>query len=126
LYWTALLIDSVLNQMTLGCGSFHMNIGFLGTTGHVMIGLRLQKLLKFVYATDPVSNMLSGKAISEAVFGHLLVNAAPNAILVANAYNVPVPDKDITEPIGNKFVQICYIKNHLIGAWSFLFHEKNM
>ncbi|RUM44710.1 MAG: hypothetical protein DSY80_04105 [Desulfocapsa sp.] len=40
--------------------------------------------------------MLTGKAVSRAVRGHLLVDAALNTILVANAYNVPVPTNDTT------------------------------
>ena len=37
--------------------------------------------------------MLTGKAVSRAVRGHLLVDAALNTILVADTYNVPVPTK---------------------------------
>jgi hypothetical protein len=47
---------------------------------------------------------LSGKSIYQAVCGHLLVDAALNAILVANAYNVPVPDKDTIDQPDKKVV----------------------
>ena len=62
-----------------------------------MAGLWLQELLKLVYGSNPVTNMLSAKSVTQAVCGHLLVDAALIAILVANAYNVPVPDKDTIE-----------------------------
>ena len=47
--------------------------------------------------------MLTGKAVSRAVRGHLLVDAALNTILVADTYNVPVPTKqeaDGSEAVG--------------------------
>ena len=42
--------------------------------------------------------MLTGKAISRAVRGHMLVDAALNTILVAKAYHIPLPTKETNEP----------------------------
>ena len=42
--------------------------------------------------------MLTGKAISGAVRGHMLVDAALNTILVAKAYHIPLPTKETDEP----------------------------
>ena len=42
--------------------------------------------------------MLTGKAISRAVRGHMLVDAALNTILVAKAYHIPLPTKETDEP----------------------------
>ena len=42
--------------------------------------------------------MLTGKAISRAVRGHMLVDAALNTILVAKAYNIPLPIKKTDQP----------------------------
>ena len=44
-----------------------------------------------MYAGNAVKHMLSEKSISKAVQGHLLVDAALNTIMVANAYNLPIP-----------------------------------
>ena len=41
-----------------------------------------------------MSYMTTGKAVSSDVRGHMLVNAALNTILIADAYNVPVSTKD--------------------------------
>ena len=38
--------------------------------------------------------MLTGKAISRAVRGHILIDAALNTILVAKAYYIPLPTKE--------------------------------
>ena len=42
--------------------------------------------------------MLTGKAISRAVRGHMLIDAALNTILVAKAYHIPLPTKETDEP----------------------------
>ena len=46
------------------------------------------------------SYMLTGKAVSRAVRGHLLVDAALNTIFVADTYNVPVPTKQEADDSG--------------------------
>ena len=50
----------------------------------------LKELLEVIYASNAVDNMLTGKAISRAVRGHMLVNAALNAM----AYDSPLPGID--------------------------------
>ena len=69
-------------------------MSFLGSIGHLMRGSGLQELLEVIYASNSVGHMLSGKAISRAVRGHLLVDAALNTMLVADLYNVPLPSND--------------------------------
>ncbi len=50
-----------------------MQMSFLGSIGHLMAGSGLQELLEIVYAANSVKHMLTGKAISRAIRGHLLV-----------------------------------------------------
>ena len=52
----------------------------------------MQELLETVYAGNSVKHMLSGKAVSRAIRGHLLVFSALNTVLVANTYNLPLPE----------------------------------
>ena len=52
----------------------------------------MQELLETVYAGNSVKHMLSGKAVSRAIRGHLLVFSALNTVLVTNAYNLPLPE----------------------------------
>ena len=42
--------------------------------------------------------MLTGKAISRAVRGHMLIDAALNTNLVAKAYHIPLPTKETYYP----------------------------
>ena len=51
-----------------------------------------------MFAGNAVRHMLTGKAISRAVRGHMLVDAALNTILVAKAYHIPLPTKETDEP----------------------------
>ena len=75
-----------------------MQISFLGSIGHLMAGLGLQELLEVVLTGNAVRHMLTGKAISREVRGHMLVDAALNTILVANAYHIPLPTKETDKP----------------------------
>lgn len=86
--------DCDLKHIVLRLGAFHMEMSFLGSIGYLMAGSGLQEVLEVVYASNTMGHMLSGKAVSRAVRGHLLVNAALNAMLLANAYKVPVPCKE--------------------------------
>ena len=75
-------------------------MSFLGCVGHLMAGSGLEQILEVVYAENAVKHILSGKAIATAVQGHLMVHAALNAMLTANAYNIPLPSlPDDTEDI---------------------------
>ena len=104
LYWKALTIiqsqpdGSDLKGMVLRLGGFHMQMSFLGSVGHLMAGSGLQELLEVVFAGNAVRHMVTGKAISRAVRGHMLVDAALNTILVAKAYHIPLPTKETDEP----------------------------
>ncbi len=75
-----------------------MQMSFLGSIGHLMAGSGLQELLEVVFAVNAVRHMLTGKAISRAVRGHMLVDAALYTILVAKAYHIPLPTKETDEP----------------------------
>ena len=104
LYWKALTIiqsqpdGSDLKGMVLRLVGFHMQMSFLGSIGHLMAGSGLQELLEVVFAGNAVRHILTGKAISRAVRGHMLVDAALNTILVAKAYHIPLPTKETDEP----------------------------
>ena len=96
LTWKALTIiqsqpdGSDLKGMVLRLGVFHMQMSFLGSIGHLTAGSGLQELFEVVFAGNAVRHMLTGKAISRAVRGHMLADAALNTILVAKAYHIPL------------------------------------
>ena len=75
-----------------------MQMSFLGSIGHLMAGSGLQERIEVVFTGNAVRHMLTGKAISRAVRGHMSVDAALNTILVAKAYHIPLPTKETNEP----------------------------
>lgn len=70
LWWKATLIiqdepvTSRLKMIVLILGGFHMQMSFLGSIGYLMTGTGLQECLETIYATNSVSHMLSGKAVT--------------------------------------------------------------
>jgi len=103
LWWKAMVIQqsepvgSCIKSVVLRLGGLHTEMSFLGSIGHLMAGSGLSEVLETVYAANSVKHMLTGKAISRAVRGHLLIYAALQTILVANAYNLPLPVDKVGE-----------------------------
>lgn len=109
LWWKALTIqessqmDSDMRKIVLRLGGFHTQMSFLGAMGHIMAGSGLEELLECVYAPNVVGHMLSGKAISRAIRGHMLVSGALYSMLVCQVFNLPLPngsDKQDDEEVG--------------------------
>ncbi|KAK6186089.1 hypothetical protein SNE40_008194 [Patella caerulea] len=100
LYWKASIIierekeDSPLKNIVLRLGGFHLQMSFLGSVGHLMQSSGLQDAMETVYATNAVQHMFSGKAISRAVRGHLLVDSALNMLIVSDVYGLSVTPQD--------------------------------
>ena len=86
--------DSEIRSIVLRLGGFHTQMSYLGSIGHIMAGSGLQELLKNVYASNSVIHMLSGKAISRALRGHLLVCAAVYALLISKIFEIELPSKE--------------------------------
>lgn len=68
----SLPLDSNLKHVVLRLLGFHMEMSFLGSIGHLVAGSGLNELLKIVYASNTVRNMLTGKAVSRAVHDHMM------------------------------------------------------
>jgi len=92
------MVESVpeLQPAVIRLGGFHTQMSFLGSIGHLMEGSGLQELLEVVYAGNTVGHMLSGKAVSRAVRGHLLVDAALNTMVTSSALNIDLPERSVS------------------------------
>ena len=66
--------DSDLRQVVLRLGSFHTEMSFIGSIGHLIAESGLKELLELIYAPNAVEHILTGKAIARAVRAHLLVD----------------------------------------------------
>ena len=51
----------------------------------------LQEVIEYIYASNIVGHMLSGKAIARALRGHILVSGAFNAMLISEVFAIPLP-----------------------------------
>ena len=56
-------------------GGFHTLMSFLGSIGKIMEGSGLDQLFETVYGQNAVKHILSGKAVSRANRGHILIEA---------------------------------------------------
>ena len=65
-------------SMNIVCrlGGFHTMMSFMGSIGSMMKGSGLEEALETVYGPNAVTHMMSGKAVSRALRGHFLVEAA--------------------------------------------------
>lgn len=105
-YWKALCIipnentESDLKQIVLRIGGFHTEMSFLGRIGRLMAGSGLHEVLETAYASNAVNHMLSGKAVSRAVRGFMMVDNALHILLMKESFGVSLPhthESDITE-----------------------------
>ena len=70
------VIDAQNLRIVNRLGGFHLLMSFLGSIGTLMDGSGLSELLATCYGPNAVIHMLSGKAVSRAIRGHFLVEAA--------------------------------------------------
>ena len=96
---------SDLRKIVVRLGAFHAEMSFLGSIGHLMAGSGLRELLELIYASNAVDHIMTGKAISQAVSAHLIVDATLNALLYSQALEVPLPHT--TEQGGIVFLSKC-------------------
>ena len=113
LYWKAYTIvfsepeNSDLKCIVVRLGAFHTEMSFLGAIGKLMENSGLSELLATVYAPNTTGHMLSGKAISRAVRGHLLVNDALSNILLRKAgLETDIKDKETSDTNNNNVEDI--------------------
>ena len=59
--------DSDLRQVVLRRGSFHTEMGFIGSIGHLVAESGVKELQELIYAPTAVEHILIGKAIARAV-----------------------------------------------------------
>ena len=93
-----------LNSVVCRLGGFHLLMSYLGCIGHVMNGSGLQDMFLLNYGPNTVRHMLTGKAYSRSLRGHLLVERALMFLLlelvrtdVADTDFGRVTDRDLTE-----------------------------
>jgi hypothetical protein len=99
--WLKAVNIALSEQMNVVCrlGGFHVIMSYLGSMGTIMAGSGLTDALQTCYGSVTISHMLSGKAESRAVRGHMLADAALHAILLRDIVNSGV---DVTGEVIDK------------------------
>ena len=81
-------------DIILRVGWLHADTSFLGAIGQLIGGAGLQYLLAVIYAVKAVGYILTGNASSQAIHGHILIEAVLYAIILYKIYKVPLPFKE--------------------------------
>ncbi|VDI83953.1 Hypothetical predicted protein [Mytilus galloprovincialis] len=89
--------ESDLKHIVLRLGGFHIEMSFLGSIGRLTAGSGLHEVLEPVYASNAVNHMLSGKAVSRAVRGFMMVENALHILLMKGALRVSLPSAHETD-----------------------------
>ena len=63
----------------------------------------LQQVLELIYTSNAVVHILFGQVIARAVQAHLIVDAALNALVISNTFNVSLPSQ--LDDMGDKGVE---------------------
>ena len=101
-------------------GGFHQLMSFLGSIGSLMEGSRLRRPLETVYVPLTVGNMMTGKAYTRAVRGHMMSASAVLSLLLeefwdslttdeqaqlVKIYDSPNPEEYKNDPIAVHLMQ---------------------
>ena len=95
-------MDIIKNKsMNIVCrlGGFHTLMSFMGNIGTMMKGSALEESLETVYGENAVQHMMSGKAVSRALRGHFLVEAALTNKLVSNFLSQKLKENELAENV---------------------------
>ena len=97
-------------------GGLHTTLSFLGSIGKFMAGSGIEELLAEVYAENSVEHMLSGKAVSRSLRGHVLVDSSLKDLL----FDLIAEDFDIDVQPLKEFVEHMEKEKDLSSIHSFL------
>ena len=63
-------------------GGFHLMMSYMGSVGIMMKGSGLEQALMTCYGSNTIEDMITGKAVSRALRGHLLASSSPQIKLL--------------------------------------------
>jgi len=87
--WIKAVNIALSERMNVVCrlGGFHTVMSYLGALGTIMAGSGLTEALQTCYGSATITHMMTGKAESRAVRGHMLVDSALNIFLIRDLIN---------------------------------------
>ena len=100
-------IGDELREIVLMLGPFHTFMNLLGAIGTLMSGSGLSNILQQVFAENAVVHVLSGKAVSRAFRGHLIIDTCLNSLL----FSLLKSENKINEEEFTALSNLCNISN---------------
>lgn len=94
--------DSVLSNVVVRLGGFHLLMSFLGCIGFIMAGSGLKDLLSVIYAPLSAEKILTGHAYARAIRAHLLTQLALARTIFKNI-DFDIAEREATENILRNF-----------------------
>lgn len=103
------IIKSKSLKIVCQLGGFHTMMSFVGSIGSVMKGSGLEEALETIYGPNSVTHMMSGKAISRALRGHFLVEAALINKLISTLLSCEPEILDVEKLTSTDIQEICEV-----------------
>ena len=70
------IVNSKSLPIVVILGGFHLMISYLGSIGSLMSGSGISHALETIYGVNAVKHVITGKAVSRAIRGHILTESA--------------------------------------------------
>jgi len=114
--WLKAVEIAANEKMNVVCrlGGFHTLMNFLGAIGYIMVGSGLAEGLEVCYGPVSVTHMLTGKAYTKAMRGHLLTESALSVMLLQDIiFGTTNEDFSIIMPFGegDSFIREVLLKH---------------
>ena len=81
--------ESPFKNMVMKLGPFYQLMNFLECIGATMNNFGLSDIIKTIYGSNTIEHMISGKAISRAIQGHMIFDSFLDGMLLSKAIKMP-------------------------------------
>ena len=91
--------ESLFKNMVMKLGPFYQLMNFLDCIGATMNNSALSDIIETIYGSNTIEYMISGKAISRAIQGHMIVDSFLDGMLLSKAFKMPFLEETETKAV---------------------------
>ena len=91
--------ESPFKNMVMKLGPFYQLMNFLECIGAAMNNYGLSDIIETIYGSNTIEHMISGKAISRAIQGHMIVDSFLDGMLLSKAFKMPFLEETETKAV---------------------------
>ena len=99
MFTLAELNESPFKNMVMKLGPFYQLMNFLECIGATMNNFGLSDIIKTIYGSNTNEHMISGKAISRAIHGHMIVDSFLDGMLLSITFKMPFLEETETKAV---------------------------